>query len=152
MYLGIFDTMCENNDGRWPYLLISLIFRCYPAPSHHVSRTKMPLEALQPISPTPLAFLDPFFPQPKMFKLQTPSKLSCFYANALSPPPAITFRKIWNQSILIIFVLSHIWYSSKCPTIYCEKDIVIYWEFVEDGFTTSSGPIKMTNFYFSWWK
>ena len=100
----------------------------------------------------PSPFLIRLFPQPKMFKLQTPSKLSCFYANALSPPPAIIFRKIWNQSILIIFVLSHIWYSSKCSTIYCEKDIVIYWEFVEDGFTTSSGPSKMTNFYFSWWK
>ena len=76
----------------------------------------------------PSPFLIRLFPQPKMFKLQTPSKLSCFYANALSPPPAITFRKIWNQSILIIFVLSHIWYSSKCPTIYCEKDIVVYIE------------------------
>ena len=30
--------------------------------------------------------------------------------------------------------------------------LVIYWEFVEDGFTTSSGPSKMTNSYFSWWK
>ena len=61
MYLGIYDTMCENMKRAEAHILISLFFRCYPAPSHHVSRTKMPLEALQPISPTPSPFLIRFF-------------------------------------------------------------------------------------------
>ena len=139
-------------------------FRCFPALPHHSSRMKMPLEALQTPSTTKTQFAFPFTTFFYVIFIRCLHLISTIAncsitihsikLNCYVPPIFLEQKIMWNQSLWIIFVLDHIWYLST----YCERNIVKAYvltddeEFVKDGFTTSSGPMRTrpnTTFIFS---